>query len=94
MIQPKTLTKTAAYQVSIQHIETYAPLIKELGLIQKIEDPELQLSLSSQTIDPSFVRVTAINGKRAFLVTTTLELNRSSSPRWEVLDIQIEPASN
>ena len=37
MIQPKTLTKTAAYQVSIQHIETYAPLIKELGLIQKLK---------------------------------------------------------
>ena len=88
--QRSGIEKTAIFQTAEQAIRSHEKLKPILEQYPAIEDTEMHLDLRKNTSNPSIVRARIGNEESGKRVIVSL-IFRNNPPRWEVLEMVLEP---
>jgi len=88
--QRSGIEKTAIFQKAERAIRSHEMLEPILKKFPEIEDPEIHLDLRKNTSNPSLVRARIGNEESGKRVVVSL-IFRNSPPKWEVVEMVIEP---
>ena len=88
--QRSGIEKTAIFQTAEQAIRSQEKLKTILEQYPAIEDPEMHLDLRKNKSNPSMVRARIGNEESGKRVIVSL-IFRNNPPRWEVLEMVLEP---
>ena len=88
--QSSGIEKTVIFQTAEQAIRSHEKLKPILEQYPAIEDPEMHLDLRKNTSNPSMVRARIGNEESGKRVIVSL-IFRDNPPRWEVLEVEMEP---